>query len=94
MIDYIRERVLAEAQYIADHNATIRQAGEALNISKSTVHMDINSRLAQIDSELYLQVRRILEYNYSVRHLRGGESTKMKHIINRRVKESYIKNTQ
>lgn len=76
MYDYIVRRVEATARYIIDNNATVRQAGEAFGVSKSTVHSDMTKRLKDIDIALYEEVRDILEYNFSVRHLRGGESTK------------------
>ncbi len=35
----IEERAVAIAQYIVDHNATVRQAAAQFGVSKSTVHM-------------------------------------------------------
>lgn len=40
MKDYIEERAVAIANYIIDHNATVRQAAKQFGISKSTVHKD------------------------------------------------------
>lgn len=39
MKDYIEERAVEIAQYIIDHNATVRQTAKKFGISKSTVHM-------------------------------------------------------
>ena len=39
MYSYIEDRVLAVADYIIDHQATVRAAAGAFKISKSTVHM-------------------------------------------------------
>lgn len=39
MKDYIEERAVAIANYIIDHNATVRQTAKKFGISKSTVHM-------------------------------------------------------
>lgn len=72
----INERVLLSARYIIENNATVRQTAEAVRISKSTVHSDVCDKLRRIDLSLYEQVRQILEYNLSVRHIRGGISTK------------------
>ena len=36
--DYIEERAIGIANYIIDHNATVRQTAKAFGISKSTVH--------------------------------------------------------
>ena len=38
MKDYIEERTIGIANYIIDHNATVRQTAKAFGISKSTVH--------------------------------------------------------
>lgn len=35
----IEERAVAIAQYIVEHNATVRQAAAQFGVSKSTVHM-------------------------------------------------------
>lgn len=76
----MKERVLATARYITENKATIRQAARAMGVSKSTVHSDMNEKLKKLDEGLYLRVRRILEYNLSVRHLRGGCATKNKYV--------------
>ena len=47
MKDYIEERAIGIANYIIDHNATVRQTAKAFGISKSTVHKDVTERLAQ-----------------------------------------------
>lgn len=75
----MKERILAEAEYIIRHNATIRQAAAATGVSKSTVHGDMTEKLRKIDKELFHSVRRVLEHNLSVRHLRGGLATKLKY---------------
>ena len=76
----MKERVLQTARYIVDNRATVRQAAAAMGVSKSTVHSDMNEKLKKLDEGLYLRVRRILEYNLSVRHLRGGRATKNKYV--------------
>lgn len=76
----MEERVLTTARYITENKATIRQAARAMGVSKSTVHSDMNEKLKKLDEGLYLRVRRILEYNLSVRHLRGGRATKNKYV--------------
>lgn len=75
MQDYIVERVREIAEYILSTKATVRSAAKEFMVSKSTVHTDMSVRLAELDNDLYLKVREVLDYNFSVRHLRGGEST-------------------
>ncbi len=50
-----------------------------IGYSKSTVHHDLTTKLEKIDYTLYLKVKELLEYNKKVRHLRGGEATKLKY---------------
>ena len=38
MKDYIEERAMNIANYIIEHNATVRQMAKEFEISKSTVH--------------------------------------------------------
>ncbi len=50
-----------------------------LGVSKSTVHKDLTERLPEINPELANEVKEILDYHKSIRHLRGGEATKQKY---------------
>jgi len=68
------------AQYIIEHNATVRQAAKAFGISKSTVHKDVAERLLKINPSLAEEVRKVLDVNLSERHLRGGMATKEKYL--------------
>jgi putative DeoR family transcriptional regulator (stage III sporulation protein D) len=38
---YIEERAVEVANYIIEHNATVRQAAKNFGISKSTVHIEV-----------------------------------------------------
>lgn len=75
MTERIGERVLKEANYIAQRKATVRQTAARFGVSKSTVHKDIVQRLKKEDAALYERVRQVLEINKAERHLRGGEAT-------------------
>ena len=68
--------IVSIANYILENKCTVRSCAEAFGISKSAVHSYVNTKLKYIDIDLYEEVRQVLEYNLSVRHLRGGESTK------------------
>ena len=74
----IIDRVMNECKYIIDTGKTVREIAYDFNISKSTVHKDLRERLFQIDLDLYNSVSNILQYHTSVRHIRGGESTRLK----------------
>ena len=77
--DYIEDRVYEVAQYILDTGCTVRQAAKKFEISKSTVHKDLRERLPHINAELSEDVNRILDFNKSERHIRGGLATKRKY---------------
>ena len=76
MRDYCDGTIIEIANYILENRCTVRQCATAFGISKSAVHSYVNTKLKYIDIDLYDEVRGVLEYNLSVRHLRGGESTK------------------
>ena len=80
MKEYIEERAIAIANYIIDHNATVRQTARRFGISKSTVHKDVTDRLEHINPSLAAQARVVLDINKSERHIRGGLATKEKYL--------------
>ena len=57
MKDYIEERAIEIAEYIIEHEATVRQAAKKFGVSKSTVHKDITERLSQIQPQLAARAR-------------------------------------
>lgn len=75
----LKERILAEAEYMIITQSTIRNTARRFRISKSTAHLDLTVRLYEIDKTLYKKVRRILDYNFSQRAIRGGEATRKKY---------------
>ena len=80
MRDYIEERAVDIANYIIDHNATVRQTAKKFGISKSTVHKDVTDRLIQINPSLASEARKVLDTNKSERHIRGGVATREKYL--------------
>lgn len=66
--------------YIIATSCTVRAAATHFCMGKSTVHKHVTERLKSLDRELYEKVREVLDYNLSVRHLRGGEATRNKFI--------------
>ncbi len=77
----IENRVIKEAKYIIDTKNTIRQAATKFNISKSTIHKDLNERLKKIDPILYKKIKIIFKNHIETRHIRGGIKTKLKFLI-------------
>ena len=76
----IIKRVIEEANYIIKTGSTVREMSKIFNVSKSTVHKDLHERLMDINYKLYLEVEKILKYHIDIRHIRGGESTKIKYL--------------
>lgn len=80
MSQAIINRVNSEANYILKTKETIRQLALIFNVSKSTVHKDLNERLYDININLYNDVKVILKEHLETRHIKGGEATKKKYL--------------
>lgn len=87
MWDYIEERAKKCAEYIVATGCTVRACSAHFSISKSTVHKDVSERLKYVDEELYEQVQKILTYNLSERHIRGGIATREKYLHKEKTSE-------
>ncbi|GIN69733.1 sporulation transcriptional regulator SpoIIID [Bacillus sp. J14TS2] len=79
MHDYIKERTIKIGKYIVETRKTVRVIAKEFGVSKSTVHKDLTERLPDINPDLANEVKTILEYHKSIRHLRGGEATRQKY---------------
>ncbi len=74
-------RVKEEAEYLIKTKQTIREIANSFSVSKSTLHKDMQERLPLISSDLYHQVRIVLEEHLKIRHIKGGNATKEKYLI-------------
>lgn len=79
MKPYIKERTLEVARYISQTQNTIRKTAKVFGLSKSTVHNDLSKRLRKVDEKMYDEVQKILDQNFAEKHIRGGNSTKLKY---------------
>lgn len=86
MHEHIADRCIHIGQYIVETGATVRAAAARFGVSKSSVHKDMGERLPQVHSALATEVHKVLIYNKSVRHLRGGEATRHKYSERKRNK--------
>ena len=77
--DDLTLRPLYLAHYILEHETTIRATAKEFNIPKSTVHHDLSVKLKYLNYDLYKQVKKLLEENFNIKHIHGGESTKHKY---------------
>ena len=73
-------RVLEEANYIIENKKTVRETSRIFNVSKSTVHKDMQERLKEIDYDLFKKVDKIFKYHIKIRHINGGEATRSKYL--------------
>ena len=85
MNKYITKRVLEVADYILDTKKTIRETAKKFNISKSTVHKDLQERLSKIDINKYNMIKQIMDEHIETRHIKGGESTRQLFLRKRQV---------
>ena len=77
----MKERILNEALYMKETKETVREIAKYYHVSKSTVHKDLKERLGLIDKTLEQEIKRILLNHKEERHLRGGESTRKKYLL-------------
>lgn len=80
MLDELDNRVIQIANLMLEGNRTVREVAKIIGYSKSTVHYDLTKRLEALDSNLYLKIRKLLDYNKKIRHIRGGEATRLKYL--------------
>ena len=66
------KKIYAEAHYILEHKATVRETAQAMGIGKSTVHKDVTTRLQIECPTLAKQVRMILDVNKAAERMLGG----------------------
>ena len=78
-----KDRCVILGLYIVENNATVRATASRFGISKSTVHKDVTQTLKNTNKSLYLDVKSVLEKNKEERHLRGGEATKKKYLLDK-----------
>lgn len=79
MHDYIKERTIKIGRYIVETKKTVRVIAKEFGVSKSTVHKDLTERLPVVNPELYKEVKNVLEHHKQIRHIRGGEATRIKY---------------
>src|SRR5699024_12031243 len=72
--DYIKERTIRIGNYVVETRKTVRVIAKEFGVSKSTVHKDLTERLPDINPALARDVKDILDYHKSIRHLRVGRS--------------------
>ena len=72
-------KIIDQAYFILNNKSTIRATAKEFGIPKSTVHHNLSNKLKYINYSLYKQVKNLLNENFSVKHIHGGEATKIKY---------------
>ena len=88
-ISTAKERCIVLGTYLVENNLTVRAVAQKFGISKSTVHKDVTQTLKRANPELYEEVKQILNKNKLERHIRGGEATRQKYIIQKNGAENF-----
>ncbi len=76
----IIQRVYNEANYVLLTKSTVREVAKIFNVSKSTVHKDLQERLLELDRLTHEKISKIFKEHVEIRHLRGGESTRKRYL--------------
>ena len=76
----IVNRVYNEAIYILKTKKTVREIAKKFNVSKSTVHKDLQERHYDIDKNLHIKIVEIFKDHIEIRHIKGGESTRKRYL--------------
>ncbi|RPF54120.1 sporulation transcriptional regulator SpoIIID [Aquisalibacillus elongatus] len=79
MHDYIKDRTIRIAEHLLETKKTVRVIAKDFGVSKSTVHKDLTERLPTINPALAKEVKEVLDFHKSIRHIRGGEATRKKY---------------
>lgn len=79
MKEQLKKRTITIARHVVKTHDTVRECSKIFGISKSTVHNDLSKRLKKINLFLYLKVKKILKFNFSQKHIRGGIATENKY---------------
>ena len=81
MKNYDNDKLIIDmANHILENKTTIRATAKAFGIPKSTVHHNLSTKLKFINHPLYQEVKDLLNENFNIKHIHGGESTKNKYL--------------
>ena len=67
MSNFLKERCILLAEYVIDTGSTVRACAKHFGISKSTVHKDLTYKLRYYNSNLYNDVKKILDFKVRVK---------------------------
>lgn len=80
MLESTSQRAILFANHIIITRNTVRETAKIFGVSKSTVHNDVSNKLKKVNLNLYYKVKKVLLNNFAEKHIRGGESTRIKYL--------------
>lgn len=75
MDNYLKSRVLKEANHILDTDDTIRKTADYFNVSKSTIYKDMTNNINKIDKDLSRKINDVFKKHNAYKHINGGKKT-------------------
>jgi putative DeoR family transcriptional regulator (stage III sporulation protein D) len=75
----VRDKAIRMGRYIEETRNTLSQTAKEFGVSLNTVRRYLFVVLPELNLDLAIRVRSIIDYHKAIAHLRGGEATKMKH---------------
>ena len=79
MREHIAERVYQVGEYTVKNNSTVRDTAQHFGVGKSTIHLDITTRLKEVNPILYYEAMAVIDVNKEERHSRGGIANREMH---------------
>jgi putative DeoR family transcriptional regulator (stage III sporulation protein D) len=73
-----RELALNVGSFITETRYTLKRTAEEFGISESTVRRLVRKLLPEINPDLANRVSSVIDYHKAVKHIRGGEATRIK----------------
>lgn len=67
------------ASYMLKHELTLRKTALHFGIGKSTVHILVAKKLPEVNATMYADIRKLLDKNWELRHIRGGLALRQSH---------------
>ena len=67
------------ASYMLANTTTVRSTAKHFGIGKSTVHKLVTTDLEKTNTDMYCDMRKLLDENWNTKHIRGGDATRQKY---------------
>lgn len=72
------QEIIIVARYIIDNKATLRQAAQVFDMSKSTIYIWMSEKLKILNPRLYREIKKVFAENKENGRVKGGFSRRKK----------------